>query len=41
MMIVKEYGGRVAAGVALTVFPLAFAVGGLVNIVLHTFRIMP
>jgi ferrous iron transport protein B len=41
MMIVKEYGGRVAAGVALTIFPLAFAVGGLVNLALHTLKIAP
>src|SRR5690606_9999627 len=31
MMIFKEYGWRVTAAVALTVFPLAFAVGGVVN----------
>jgi ferrous iron transport protein B len=37
MMIIKEYGGRVAAGVALTVFPLAFLVGGVVNVVLRLF----
>lgn len=41
LMIVKEYGGRVAVGVALTVFPLAFAVGGLVNAALHLFQIVP
>ncbi len=31
MIIFKEFGGRVTAGVMLTIFPLAFAVGGLVN----------
>lgn len=41
LMIVKEYGGKVAAGVALTVFPLAFAVGGVVNFALHVFHIVP
>jgi len=41
LMIVKEYGGRVAAGVALTVFPLAFLVGALVNAALRIFQIMP
>ncbi len=38
MMIIKEYGGKVAAAVAGVVFPLAFLMGGLVNfalIVLH------
>ena len=39
LIILKEYGGRVAAGVALTVFPLAFLVGGLVNFVLRLFQI--
>jgi ferrous iron transport protein B len=39
LIIVKEYGGRVAAGVALTVFPLAFLVGGLVNFLLQLFHI--
>jgi ferrous iron transport protein B len=41
LMIVKEYGGRVAVGVVLTVFPLAFAVGGVVNSVLYILRITP
>jgi ferrous iron transport protein B len=39
LMIVKEYGGRVATGVALTVFPLAFAVGALVNAALRLLQI--
>jgi ferrous iron transport protein B len=34
LVIVKEYGGKVAAGMALTVFPLAFAIGGIVNVIL-------
>jgi ferrous iron transport protein B len=41
LMIVKEYGWRVASGVAITVFPLAFLVGGLVNAALHLFQITP
>lgn len=41
LMIVKEYGGRVAAGVALTVFPLAFLVGALVNAGLRILQIAP
>lgn len=40
LMIVKEYGGRVALGMVLTVFPLAFAVGGLVNAALRLFHIV-
>lgn len=36
LMIVKEYGWRVAVGVVAVVFPLAFAVGGLVNLALRT-----
>ncbi|HLF28136.1 MAG TPA: ferrous iron transport protein B [Anaerolineae bacterium] len=40
MMIIKEYGGRVAAGVAAVVFPLAFAVGGVVNAVLRGLNIV-
>ncbi len=39
LMIIKEYGGRVATGVALTVFPLAFFVGAVVNMVLNAFHI--
>jgi ferrous iron transport protein B len=39
LMIIKEYGGRVATGVALTVFPLAFFVGAVVNLALNTFHI--
>ncbi len=39
MVIVKEYGGRVALGVAAVVFPLAFAIGGLVNVILRAFHI--
>jgi ferrous iron transport protein B len=35
LIIVKEYGAKVAIGVALTVFPLAFLVGGLVHALLH------
>ena len=38
LVIVKEHGPRVALGVAATVFPLAFAVGGLVHLVLHVFQ---
>jgi ferrous iron transport protein B len=40
LMIVKEYGGKVAVGVAGIVFPLAFAVGGVVNLVLKVFHIV-
>jgi ferrous iron transport protein B len=39
MMIVKEYGKRVALGVAGVVFPLAFAVGGLVNMLLRILNV--
>jgi ferrous iron transport protein B len=39
MVIVKEYGGRVALAVAGVVFPLAFAIGGLVNFILHVFHV--
>jgi ferrous iron transport protein B len=39
MMIVKEYGSRVALGVASVVFPLAFAAGGVVNLILRTFKV--
>jgi ferrous iron transport protein B len=39
MMIVKEYGGRVALGVAAVVFPLAFAVGGVVNALLRALNV--
>jgi ferrous iron transport protein B len=39
LIIVKEYGGCVATGVALTVFPLAFLVGGLVNFLLRLFQV--
>jgi len=39
MVIVKEYGGRVALGVASVVFPLAFAIGGLVNFILRMFHV--
>ena len=39
LMIIKEYGGRVATGVALTVFPLAFFVGAVVNAALNIFHI--
>ncbi|MCC7207867.1 MAG: ferrous iron transport protein B [Anaerolineae bacterium] len=40
LMIVKEYGAKVALGVALTVFPLAFLVGGLVNAALNVLKIV-
>jgi ferrous iron transport protein B len=40
MMIFKEYGWRVTAAVTLTVFPLAFAVGGLVNAALNMFGVV-
>jgi len=40
MMIFKEYGWRVTAAVALTVFPLAFAVGGVVNAALNVFGVV-
>jgi ferrous iron transport protein B len=35
MMILKEYGRRVAAGVAAFVFPFAFVVGALLNLALQ------
>lgn len=35
LMIVKEYGMKVAVAVVLTVFPLAFLVGGIVNAILN------
>ncbi len=41
MMIVKEYGGRVALGVAAVVFPLAFLVGGVLNFAIHLLNITP
>jgi len=41
LMIIKEYGGRVATGVVLTVFPLAFLVGAIVNTALRIFQIKP
>jgi ferrous iron transport protein B len=34
LMIIKEYGLRVALGVIAFVFPFAFAVGGLLNLIL-------
>jgi ferrous iron transport protein B len=37
LVIVKEHGWKVAVGVVLTVFPLAFGVGALVHGVLHVF----
>ena len=39
LMIVKEYGSKVALRVALTVFPLAFLVGGIVNAALNLLKI--
>jgi ferrous iron transport protein B len=39
LMIVKEYGTRIALGMVVTVFPLAFLVGGMVNAALNLFRI--
>lgn len=41
LMIIKEYGGRVAVGVVLTVFPLAFLVGAVVNAALRMLQITP
>jgi ferrous iron transport protein B len=41
MIIIKEYGAKVAAGVALVVFPLAFAIGAVVNLGLYLFQITP
>jgi ferrous iron transport protein B len=40
LMIVKEYGLRMALAVAAFVFPFAFAVGGLLNLVLERFNIL-
>jgi ferrous iron transport protein B len=37
LVIVKEHGWKVALGVVLTVFPLAFGVGALVHGALHVF----
>ena len=37
MVIIKEHGGKVAAGVAATVFPLAFGVGAVMHWILHVF----
>jgi ferrous iron transport protein B len=39
LMIIKEYGNKVALAVAGVVFPLAFLVGGVLNWVIHTFGI--
>ena len=39
LIIIKEYGGRVAATVAAVIFPLAFAMGGIVNWVLRTLKV--
>lgn len=39
LLIVKEFGVRVAVNVAGIVFPLAFAVGGLVNALLRAFGV--
>jgi ferrous iron transport protein B len=39
LMIIKEYGGKVALGVAFVVFPLAFFVGTVVNVALNIFHI--
>lgn len=39
LMIVKEYGARIALGMVVTVFPLAFLVGGIVNAALNLFQI--
>ncbi len=36
LMIIKEYGRRVAAGMAAFVFPFAFLVGSLLNLALRT-----
>jgi ferrous iron transport protein B len=38
LMIVKEFGGRTAAAVTVTVFALAFTVGGIVNAALTALR---
>ncbi len=39
LMIAKEYGAKIALYVVLTVFPLAFAVGALVNAALNALHI--
>lgn len=39
LMIAKEYGAKIAFGVCVTVFPLAFAVGALVNGVLNLLHV--
>ncbi len=39
MVIVKEYGTRVAVGVAAVVFPLAFLIGAMVNLALRALNI--
>jgi len=39
LMIVKEYGGKVALAVAGVVFPLAFLVGGILNLVIRALQI--
>jgi ferrous iron transport protein B len=39
LMIVREHGRATAVKVALFVFPFAFAVGGLLNVILRLFRI--
>ncbi|MEZ4670554.1 MAG: ferrous iron transport protein B [Anaerolineae bacterium] len=41
LMIIKEYGGKVAAAVTLTVFPLAFLVGAVVNAAMYFLKIVP
>ncbi len=41
LMIIKEYGWRVTVGVVLTVFPLAFAVGGIVNAAMNLLHVVP
>jgi ferrous iron transport protein B len=38
LMIFKEFGWRVATAVIFTVFPIAFAAGGLVNVALNLFK---
>jgi ferrous iron transport protein B len=39
LIIIKEYGGRVAATVAAVIFPLAFAMGGIVNWILRALNV--
>lgn len=39
LMIVKEQGWRVALGIAAFVFPMAFLVGGVLNLVLRALRV--